>query len=65
MAATGYDFAYLWALLRHSDGSCTLREYYFPREDHIEDIQSVTEMESEFVTYLKSGRVPPAKLTMP
>ena len=33
LLATGYSFAWIWALLLHGDGSCTLREYSFPRED--------------------------------
>ncbi|MGX8702932.1 MAG: lambda-exonuclease family protein [bacterium] len=65
MLATGYSFAYLWALQRHGDGSCTLREYYFPSEDYEGDLAWLAKEEDTFMGYLRSGRVPPATLTMP
>lgn len=65
LAATGYEFAYLWALLRHGDGSCTLREYYFPREAYRDDLKELLRMETLFMEMVQSGRVPPAKLFIP
>ena len=65
LAATGYSFSYLWALLRHGDGNCSLREYYFPREEHEDDIGELLKLESDFMGFLKSGRVPSVPLTLP
>lgn len=65
MLATGYKFAFLWALLLHGDGSCTLREYYFPREDYAADLDLLAREEDAFMGYLRSGRVPPAPLVLP
>lgn len=65
MLATGYKFAFLWALLLHGDGSCTLREYYFPREDYAADLDLLAREEEAFMGYLRSGRVPPAPLVLP
>lgn len=65
LLATGYSFAWLWALLLHGDGSCTLREYYFPREDYEGDLAWLAKGEDKFIGYLRSGRVPPAPLLMP
>lgn len=63
--ATGYPFAYLWALQKHGDGSCTLREYYFPREDYAADLEWLEAVEEKFMGYLRSGRIPPASLALP
>lgn len=65
LSATGYAFSYLWALLRHGDGSCTLREYYFPREEHEADLQELGYLERNFMDFLESGRIPPVNLTIP
>ena len=65
LAATNYEFAYLWALLRNGDGSCTLREYYFPREEYRDDLKELLRMETIFMDMVQSGRVPPAKLSIP
>ena len=64
MLATGFSYAYLWALQRHGDGSCTLREYYFPREDYAADLDWLEAEEEKFMGYLRSGRVPPAPLML-
>lgn len=65
MLATGYSFAYLWALQRHGDGSCTLREYYFPKEDYSGDLNWLEAEEEKFMGYVRSGRVPHASLALP
>ena len=65
MLATGYSFAYLWALQRHGDGSCTLREYYFPKEDYSGDLNWLEAEEEKVMGYVRSGRVPPASLALP
>lgn len=65
MLATGYSFAYLWALQRHGDGSCTLREYYFPKDDYSGDLDWLEAKEEKFMGYVRSGRVPPASLALP
>lgn len=65
MLATGYSFAYLWALQRHGDGSCTLREYYFPKDDYSGDLDWLEAEEEKFMGYVRSGRVPPASLALP
>ena len=65
MLATGYSFAWLWALLLHDDGSATLKPYYFPREDYEEDLAWLAKEEEKFMGYLTTGRVPPAPLVLP
>lgn len=65
LSATGYAFSYLWAMLRHTDGSCTLREYYFPRENHDADLQELMYLESNFMDFLRTGRIPPVNLYVP
>ena len=65
LSATGFSFAYLWALLRHTDGSCSLREYYFPREEHEDDLAEIMYLERNFMDFLESGRIPPVNLTLP
>lgn len=65
LAATGYAFVYLWAMLRHRDGDITLREYYFPRYEHEEDIAALIQEESKFMDFLESGRVPSVPLAIP
>ena len=65
MLATGYSFAWLWALLLHDDGSATLKPYYFPREDYEEDLAWLAKEEEKFMGYLTTGRIPPASLVLP
>ncbi len=65
MLATGYSFAWLWALLLHDDGSATLRPYYFPREDYEGDLAWLAKEEKKFMGYLTTGRIPPAPLVLP
>lgn len=65
MLATGYDFVYLWALQRHGDDTCTLREYYFPKDDYSGDLDWLEAEEEKFMGYVRSGRVPPASLALP
>ena len=64
LLATGYSFAWLWALLMHGDGSCTLRGYYFPREEYEADLDLLEREEEAFIGYILSGRVPPAPLVL-
>lgn len=63
MNATGYSFAWLTVLLRQQT-QCTIREYYFPREEYAEDIQELVRKELRFLGYVNSGRVPPAPLRL-
>lgn len=64
LLATEYSFAWLWALLMHGDGSCTLRGYYFPREEYEADLDLLERKEEAFIGYIRSGRVPPAPLVL-
>lgn len=63
MNATGYSFAWLTVLLRQQT-QCTIREYYFPREEYEDDIQELVRKELRFLGYVNSGRVPPAPLRL-
>ena len=65
LLATEYVYAWLWALLMHNDDSCTLRGYYFPREDYALDLNWLEAGEEKFMGYVRSGRVPPATLVLP
>lgn len=65
LLATEYSFAWVWALLMHSDDSCTIRGYYFPREEYEGDLDWLERGEEKFMGYLRSGRVPPAPLVLP
>lgn len=64
MLATGWDFAWLWALLLRRDGSATLRPYYFPREDHGEDLAWLLDKETKFMGCVQKNQVPPAPLRL-
>lgn len=63
MNATGYAFAWLTVLLRQQT-QCTIREYYFPREEYGDDIRELVRKEIRFLGYVNSGRVPPAPLRL-
>ena len=62
MSATGYAFAWLWAVLLRQDGRGELRPYYFPREAYEADLRELREKEMKFLRYVQEDRVPPASL---
>lgn len=64
MLATGWDFAWLFALLIQRNGNCSLRPYYFPREEYGDDLKWLLGKEESFVGYVKRGRVPPTPLRL-
>ena len=64
MAATGWSYAWLYALLLKRDGDGELRQYYFPRYAYGEDLASLIGGEEKFMRCVESGRVPPAPLTV-
>jgi putative phage-type endonuclease len=62
--ATGYAFAWLFAILLRHDGRGEIRPYYFPREDYEDDIAELVKKENEFLQYVRFGRVPPVQLNL-
>ena len=63
MLSTGWDFAWLAALLMNLEGDvCEYREYYFSREDAKEDLKMVLDGEEKFYSFVRSGQMPPIVL---
>ena len=62
MNATGYAFAWLWAVLLRQDGRGELRPYFFPKEEYEADLRELREKEMKFLRYVQEDRVPPASL---
>lgn len=62
--ATGFSFAWMFALLLKRDGDGELRQYYFPRELYEPDIDALIDEEEQFIGYVRSGRVPPTPLVL-
>lgn len=48
LLATGYDFAWLYAMLRRMDGSAELREYFFARDDCRASMEYLRDEETKF-----------------
>lgn len=59
LLATGFRFAVLYAALHGADGSVTLREYEFRREDVQGDMDYYLAMAAEFWSYVQNDRMPP------
>ena len=64
LAATDYDFAWLWALLLKRDGNAELREYFFPRWIYEKDIGALVAGEIKFQSYVDTGKIPPQPLRL-
>ena len=62
--ATGFDFAWLFALLNFWSGKRELREYYFLRDDCAADMGLLLESEEEFWSCVQERRRPPTILTL-
>lgn len=62
--STGWDFAYLFALLLKHDGNGEIRQYYFPREAYEDDLTALAEGETGFMGYVTSGKIPPAPILL-
>ena len=62
--ATGFDFAWLYALLVLWNGKSELREYYFLPKDCQGDMDTILETEEEFWGCVQNKRRPATKLTL-
>ena len=60
--ATGYSFAYLTAELMYTDGSSTLRSYYFRAQDYYDDMEWLLEEEEKFWDSVLNQKTPNVKL---
>lgn len=60
--ATGYSFAFLFALLTGLDGSSSLRTYYFTAESCADDMAWLLDKEEAFWKRVQAGTMPPAVL---
>lgn len=58
MLSTGYDYAWVFAMLRKLDGSAELREYRFDRSDCEEDLEYLSNKLEEFHGYIERGERP-------
>lgn len=58
LAATGYDFAILFAALYGRDGDITLREYAFERSEKEADILWLLQKETSFWLCVETGTIP-------
>ena len=59
MLSTGYEYAWVFAMLRKLDGSAELREYRFDRSDCEEDLDYLSDKLDEFYGYIQRGERPP------
>ena len=64
MLATGYDFAILYACLFGNDGSFTVREYRFERQDCEQDMEWLLSKETEFWDSVKNDKIPSLTLVL-
>lgn len=62
--ATGFTFCYLTAELFYQDLHSTIKNYYFRREDHLEDMEWLLSEEEKFWESVQSGNSPPVKLIL-
>lgn len=62
--ATGFDFAYVYAMLRGPDGRAELRTYYFRKEHYKKDIEWLLEQEEKFWLKVETGAMPGAILRL-
>ncbi len=62
LLATGYDFVILVAALWDREGSITIREYRFDRQDCLEDMNWVLEQATEFWNSVQTGKRPGAAI---
>ena len=56
--ATGFLFAYLYAMLLAMDGSAVLRSYYFRREDYTKDMAWLLGREEKFWNHVTEDKMP-------
>ena len=64
LCATGYAFAWLFALLLKRDGNGEVRQYYFPRAAYADDMAELLRGEERFMSYVRSDRIPPAPMLL-
>ena len=64
LQATGFSFAYLYAMLMAPDGSAALRSYYFRREDYAGDMAWLLSQEEKFWGNVTADKMPGAILTL-
>ena len=64
MMVTGWEFVYLTAELIHQNGNSEIRNYYFDRVDHEEDIAWIRGQGVRFWGYVQSNTPPPAILKL-
>lgn len=62
--ATGFDFAYLFAELMGKDGSSSLREYLFLRENVQEDMDFLLGEEEKFWHCVEADKIPAVPLRL-
>lgn len=62
--ATGFSFAYLFAELISPDGSSSIREYLFLREDMRENMEYLLQEEEKFWRCVEEDKVPPVPLRL-
>ena len=63
-AASGYDFAILYAALFSLNGQITIREYFFNRKDCEEDMEWLMSEAEKFWQHVKAKTMPPMKLNL-
>ena len=56
--ATGFSFAYLYAMLLALDGTAALRSYYFRREDYTKDMAWLLDREEKFWNNVTEDKMP-------
>lgn len=62
MSASGYDFAILYGALFSLNGSITIREYRYEREDFEDDIAWLMAEADKFWQHVQNRTMPPMKL---
>lgn len=64
MLATGFNSAYLYAMLFTRSGDKIIREYYFERSDFLNELKYLKEEEDKFYKSVVDGTMPSTKLTI-
>ena len=64
LATSGFDFVVLYAGLYSSDGSMTIREYEFSRDEVSEDIEWLMHEADEFWDSVTNHKLPPLTLVI-
>ena len=64
LMVTGWEFVYLTAELIQQNGNSEIRNYYFDRADHEEDIAWIREQGARFWSHVENNTPPPAILKL-